>query len=318
MTNANPIRNTLDSEKVSPREYFIVFLKGMMMGVADIIPGISGGTIAFITGIYQSLITSLANILSIDRIKELAHFQFKEIYRNINASFLISLALGIGLSILTLAHTIEYLLTTYPVLIWSFFFALILSSALLIIKKNFVYTPFTVISFIIGFTTALVITVILTPATTQLSLPFIFGSGMIAITAMLLPGVSGSYLLVIMGSYEFILSAIKTLNLPILLTFMLGCGLGILIFSKAIAYILSRFYNITLALLSGFILGALPKAWPWKDADAKLLLPHEYSALYGTASLPLSIVLMLTAFFIIVSLAKFSTAHSNKNAIPPQ
>ena len=239
-----------------------LFLKGMAMGAADVVPGVSGGTIAFITGIYEELIES---IKSID--KEALQKLFKEgigaFWKHINGTFLVVLFAGILTSVVSLAKGISYLLDTHPILVWSFFFGLIVASAVLIGKSVRKWNAATIITLLMGAGIAYYITVA-APAETSEELWFIFLSGAIAICAMILPGISGSFILLLMGKYKFIIESLSTLNIKVIITFALGCFVGILSFSRLLNYMFKHYREATIALLTGFMIGSLNKVWPWK------------------------------------------------------
>lgn len=243
--------------------FLLLFLKGVVMGGADIIPGVSGGTIAFITGIYEELLNSI-NAFDIVALKLLRSGNLKAFWQHINGTFLLVLTSGVGLSLLTLVKFIAYLLSHHPIQLWSFFFGLILISAIFIYQevKKFDYTM--LIASLIGAITAYFITKT-TPASTPEAAWFIFLSGAMAICAMLLPGISGSFILLILGKYEFIIHALKELQFNVLLVFVLGCITGLLSFSRLVAWLLNKYHHFTLALLAGFMLGSLNKIWPWKS-----------------------------------------------------
>ena len=247
----------------SRKDYMLLTLKGMGMGAADVVPGVSGGTIAFIVGIYEELIDSIKSINT----KALALFfkgNFAEFWKTVNGSFLLSIVLGIGISVFSLAKMITFLLTTYPILIWSFFFGLVLSSTYFVSKEIKVWNLSRYIAFALGSIIAFYITVA-TPAETPTDLWFIFLCGAIAICAMILPGISGSFILVLLGKYFYIMEAVKSFNIPIMLTFIAGASIGIISFSNVLSYLLKRFHDITIAILGGFMLGSLNKVWPWKE-----------------------------------------------------
>ncbi len=247
----------------SKKDYMLLALKGMGMGAADVVPGVSGGTIAFIVGIYEELIDSIKSINT----KALALFfkgRFAEFWKAVNGNFLLSIVLGIGISVFSLAKLITFLLTTYPILIWSFFFGLVLSSTYFVSKEIKVWKLSRYIAFALGSIIAFYITVA-TPAETPTDLWFIFLCGAIAICAMILPGISGSFILVLLGKYFYIMEAVKSFNIPIILTFIAGASIGIISFSNVLSYLLKRFHDITIAILGGFMLGSLNKVWPWKE-----------------------------------------------------
>jgi putative membrane protein len=259
---------------------FKLFLKGAAMGCADLIPGVSGGTIALITGIYEELINS---IKSADgrALKLLYRLKFKELWNHINGVFLLHVFGGILLSIFSLSQLISLLLENHPIPLWSFFFGLILISAFYVIPKR---TTITSISFvIIGAFIAYLITS-LTPSETSEQLWFIFLSGAIAICAMILPGISGSFILILLAKYEFILNSVKEFDLKIIIIFGLGCATGLLSFSKLIHWLLQKHKAATMAALAGFMLGSLNKIWPWKtvtENSFKNISPAGFTELNG-------------------------------------
>ena len=249
--------------KRTTKDYLLISLKGIGMGAADVVPGVSGGTIAFITGIYQELINSIKSV-NLSSLKLLFSLKLKEFWQAVNGNFLLALVIGIGISILSLAKGLKYLLDHHPILIWSFFFGLIVASAIYVARDIKQWKIGTVLSLIIGCAIAYVITVI-TPAEANTNYGFIFLSGSIAICAMILPGISGSFILVLLGMYKFILGAISAFNLPVLAVFLVGAVIGIIVFSNILSWLLKRFYDLTIALLSGFMIGSLNKVWPWKE-----------------------------------------------------
>lgn len=244
-------------------DFLIIGAKGMGMGAADVIPGVSGGTIAFITGIYEELINSIKAING-SLIKTLFTQGIAVAWKQINGTFLFSVLGGILISIFSLARIISWLLTNHPMLVWGFFFGLIVGSTIFVGKKIYKLNAITIFMFLAGTAIAYYIT-IATPATTPQGLWFIFLSGAIAICAMILPGISGSFILLLMGKYEYILNAVKDLQVIVLLVFGAGCAIGIVAFSNLIAWLFKKFHNPTLALLTGFMLGSLNKLWPWKE-----------------------------------------------------
>ena len=242
------------------------------MGAADVVPGVSGGTIAFITGIYEELINSIKSI-NLNAIKLFFSGKFVEFWKSINGSFLLSVFIGIGISVLSLAKGLEYLLTHYPVLVWSFFFGLIVASAIYVGRSIGKWNLSTVVATIIGVAVAYTITII-TPAEANTHYWFIFLSGAIAICAMILPGISGSFILVLLGMYKFILGAVGDMNIAVIITFMLGAGIGLISFSNVLSWLLKKFHNATIAVLAGFMIGSLNKVWPWKEVTATIIDRH--------------------------------------------
>lgn len=245
------------------KDYALLTLKGIGMGAADVVPGVSGGTIAFIVGIYEELIDSIKSI-NLTSLKMLCSLKFSRFWKAVNGNFLLAILSGIGLSVFSLAKLITYLLVQEPVLVWSFFFGLVLASIWFVSREVAQWNAKTVIAFAAGAVAAYAIT-ITTPAETSNDLWFIFLCGAIAICAMILPGISGSFILVLLGKYFFIMDAVKSLKISVLLVFAGGSVIGISLFSRALSYALHRFHDITIAILSGFMLGSLNKVWPWKE-----------------------------------------------------
>ena len=236
------------------------------MGAADIVPGVSGGSIALITGIYEELLRSI-NSFNGDSLKLLLRFEFKEFFKAVNGAFLLSLFLGILTSIFSLSKLITYLMDEHPIPLWSFFCGLILISAFLILKDIKKWSIGVIIALIIGTVAAYFITE-LPPTSSPDALWFTFVAGAIAICAMILPGISGSFILLILGKYEPILHAVSERDFVTLAVFALGCIVGLLSFSRVISWLLKHYYSITIGLLSGFMLGSINKLWPWKIVTA--------------------------------------------------
>ena len=245
------------------KDYGFLVLKGLGMGAADVVPGVSGGTIAFIVGIYEELIDSIKSING-TTLKQLFTGKIAAFWKGINANFLLSIVGGIGISIFSLAKIITYLLVYHPILVWSFFFGLVLASTWFVSKDIKQWNWKTILSFVVGAVIAFYITVA-TPAETPSNLLFIFLCGAIAICAMILPGISGSFILVLLGKYFYIMEAVKTFNVPVMLVFIAGAAIGITTFSRVLSFALRKFHDITIAVLAGFMLGSLNKVWPWKE-----------------------------------------------------
>lgn len=242
------------------------------MGAADVIPGVSGGTIAFITGIYEELIQSIRSIDAV-AFRLLLSFKLNDFWKKINGSFLLSILAGIVTSLLSLARLMTYLLEHYPILVWSFFFGLILVSSPLILREISKWTIASLLTFLIGVVIAYLIT-ILSPTETPSHYAFIFLCGALAICAMILPGISGAFILLLIGKYEFMITALIKMDIPVILVFVLGCFLGLLGFSHFLNWILKNYRFPTLALLAGFMIGSLNKVWPWKEV-VSYRLNHE-------------------------------------------
>lgn len=289
------------------KDYAVLTLKGMAMGAADVVPGVSGGTIAFIAGIYDELINSIKSI-NMHSLKLLFTGKIAAFWKAVNGNFLFALLLGIAISVFSLAKLITYLLLNEPVLVWSFFFGLVLASTWFVSKDIKGWNWKTVAGFVGGAVIAYYITVA-TPAETSTNLMFIFLCGAIAICAMILPGISGSFILVLLGKYFYVMEAVKTLDLVVLGVFAFGAALGITSFSRVLSYALKNFRNITLSVLSGFMLGSLNKVWPWKEVEKLVSDGHEVMIEHNIApntEVAEAVVLMLIGFILVYVLEKIS------------
>lgn len=244
------------------KKYFLLYAKGMAMGAADVVPGVSGGTIAFISGIYDELLRSIAGIP--EALLLLLRGRIKDAWQMANATFLLVLFSGIITSILTLARVITYFLHHHPIPVWSFFFGLILVSTYLVGREIGRWNWSRAVSFVLGLAFAYWITVA-APMQWGSDLPSLFLAGAIAICAMILPGISGSFILLLLGLYSVVLGAVKDLNLLVLAVFASGCVVGLLSFARLLSWLLSRWRDLSLAFLSGLMLGSLNKVWPWKE-----------------------------------------------------
>lgn len=254
------------------KDYALLVIKGVGMGAADVVPGVSGGTIAFIVGIYEELIDSIKKV-NLTSLKMLFSLRIRDFWKAVNGNFLSAVILGICISIFSLAKLITYLLINRPILVWAFFFGLVLASTWFVSRAVTKWNFSTFSGFAIGAVAAYFITV-MTPAETPESLWFIFMCGAVAICAMILPGISGSFILVLLGKYFFIMDAVKLLRINILIIFICGAAIGISIFSRALSFALHRFHNVTIAVLSGFMLGSLNKVWPWKETVESYIDRH--------------------------------------------
>ena len=252
--------------KNSPKELLGVYVRGLAMGAADIVPGVSGGTIALIAGIYERLINALSsvgpNLWQVFR-QEGGIKGLIAVWRQIDATFLLFLLMGIATSLATLAGVIKHLLDNQPLMIWSFFFGLVIATVFLLLSEIKRWNIGRALLFLLGVASAVIISSLPLMNTTP-SLPYLFVAGAIAICAMILPGISGSFILLLMGAYDTVLEAVHTLNFAIIFTLVAGMATGLLLFTRMLKWLLSRYYQATLALLIGFIAGSLVKVWPWK------------------------------------------------------
>ena len=304
--------------KRSLTDYLIISLKGMAMGAADVVPGVSGGTIAFISGIYEELIESLNNINS-SIFKELRSKGIKYTWKKLNGPFLLALMSGVLISIFSLAKGVEWLLEHHPILLWAFFFGLVAAS-IVYISKQIKTTLWdiaglkVVLAITIGGSIAYFIT-ILNPIESSDSNLFLFFAGALAICAMILPGISGAFILVIIGAYGPVLEAISNRDIKTILIIGTGAIVGLLSFSKLLRWLFKSYNQLTLAVLTGFMIGSLNKIWPWKVAltyrinskgievplKEESISPFNY---VGDAQFLQAIGLMLLGFFIILFLEK--------------
>lgn len=252
--------------KNSPKELLGVYVRGLAMGAADIVPGVSGGTIALIAGIYERLINALSsvgpNLWQVFR-QEGGMKGLIAVWRQVDATFLLFLLMGIATSLATLAGVIKHLLDNQPLMIWSFFFGLVIATVFLLLSEIKRWNIGRALLFLLGVASAVIISSLPLMNTTP-SLPYLFVAGAIAICAMILPGISGSFILLLMGAYDTVLEAVHTLNFAIIFTLVAGMATGLLLFTRMLKWLLSRYYQATLALLIGFIAGSLVKVWPWK------------------------------------------------------
>jgi putative membrane protein len=292
----------------------VLFCKGLAMGCADLVPGVSGGTIALITGIYADLLKAISSVG--DGLKNFALLQFKQGFSAIHIRFLACLVLGIGMAIVGLAHLMHFLLAQYPIPTWGFFFGLVVASILVVGTESNTWKN-GLLQFFSGTAIAYFI-VGMIPVSTPEAYWFIFVSGMIAICAMILPGISGAFLLLILGKYQFITGALKNPftgdNLLILATFAIGCITGLLGFSRLLSYMMDKHRNSTMALLTGFMFGSIRKIWPWKETlesiiirgkvhilSTKNILPTEFNA-----ELLITFAVALLGFVLVIALQKMA------------
>ncbi len=293
-------------------QYIIIALKGMAMGAADVVPGVSGGTIAFISGIYEELITALNNI-NFKLLKIWRQKGIKAAWKALNGNFLLALFVGILVSVISLAKLISWLLENEPILVWSFFFGLVFASVFFVARDITRWDLGIILTFIIGAALAYFITG-LPPTDNSSSLPFLFMSGALAVCAMILPGISGAFILVLLGSYKTVLDAVHEKNLLVLSVVFLGAVFGLLSFAKLLKWMFGHYKNLTLALLTGFILGSLNKIWPWKETLETKLIGEKTVVLSevnispfsmaGNNQLGYAILLALLGFSVIFILEK--------------
>jgi putative membrane protein len=239
-----------------------IFLRGLLMGAADIVPGVSGGTVAFITGIYDQLLDSLRAV-DLEFLARLSRFDIAGAWQHINGRFLLALLLGIATSIFSLAQLVSWVLEHHPVPLWAFFFGLILASALVLLREVDNWSVPKVLCLLSA--GAVAVCIALSPVMSlEMGLAGVFLAGFLAVCAMILPGISGSFILVLLGMYSTTLVALKSLDLVFILVFVIGAGCGLLCFSRLLHWLLQRFHQGTMAVLTGFLFGSLLVVWPWK------------------------------------------------------
>ncbi len=303
---------------ITKKEQSIIALKGFMMGMADIVPGVSGGTVAFVTGVYDKLLESISAV-DMQFVRYLLSFQIKRALDHINITFLLPLLAGVALAILSMSRVMHYTLGNYPVYTWATFFGLIGASIIFIAKKIENPTaPKNVAGSLAGIFIGYII-VSVVPTQTSESLPYVFLAGMIGICAMILPGISGAFILLILGKYAYVTGALKAplvdSNLSIILVFCIGCGIGILSFSKILNYLLKHYHNLMMCFLTGFMIGSMKKIWPWKETLESITIRDKVHVLREVNILPaqvdgttmIAIALMIVGFFGVLSLEYIAT-----------
>lgn len=293
-------------------DYSLLFLKGMGMGAADVVPGVSGGTIAFITGIYEELIASIKSV-NIEALKLVLRFRFSAFWKSVNGNFLLAVFAGILLSVFSLARLLKWLMDNHPVMIWAFFFGLILASAIIVTRKIKDWNTARIAGLLAGTIMMFFITRF-SPAQTSDAYWYVFLAGAIAICAMILPGISGAFILLILGKYRFILEAVSDFDISVLLIFGLGIITGLLSFANLLSWLFRKFHDLTIAVLAGFIIGSLNKIWPWKETISSIInthgetvplvqrnvLPSTYQEITGQDPFLLQSLLLMAAAFILV------------------
>lgn len=287
-----------------------VALKGYAMGAANVIPGVSGGTIALLTGIFNELVEALNALMSFSSWKLLFRGKLKEFWNAVHGTFLLWLAIGVAVSVFSLAKLMEYVFTHHPVQTWAFFFGLIVVSAFFLLSDIKGWKVADVFWLVAGIALGAMIC-ILSPSETTSDLWFIALCGAIAICTMILPGISGSFILVLLGKYEYIMKAVSNLDWPVLLVFALGCVVGIVAFSKFLHWLMSRYGRQTLIVLIGFTIGALVKVWPWADkaaCEAANVLTGDTA---GTLHLPGAIIWALVGAVSVLALELISRRNKD-------
>ncbi|WP_127846246.1 DUF368 domain-containing protein [Psychroflexus aestuariivivens] len=296
------------------KSYINIGLKGLGMGAADVVPGVSGGTIAFITGIYEELITTIGNV-NFQLVSTWKKNGFSAMWKQLNGNFILALFAGILVSVFTLMRLTNYLLETYPILVWSFFFGLVVASVWYVGKQIDRWNWKLILAAVLGCAIAYGITK-LTPSQGIDHPLYYLLCGAVAICAMILPGISGAFILVLLGAYKSVSEAVSNLDFKVIALVGAGAIVGLLSFSKILKWLFNHYKFLTLALLTGFIAGSLNKIWPWKKVlesevvkDKEIIL-SEVSVLpnnfEGDSQLLLAIVCAIIGFLLIIALEKLA------------
>jgi putative membrane protein len=288
-------------------DYFWIGARGFCMGAADIVPGVSGGTMAFILGIYDELLASISAI-DLTFVRRILTFRWREAFQEFPWRFLLALALGIGAAILTLANGLHWALENYPSLVWAFFFGLIIASILVIRKRVGMWSAVNVLAAVLAAVGAFVL-VGLTPHETPHTPILLFLSGAIAICAMILPGISGAFILVLLGKYRFVVGAVVNFDLLTLALVAFGALFGLIGFVRLLRWMLNKNHDLVVAILTGFLLGSLRKVWPWKLIEnlgedfvhETNILPPAF-----TGEVALAILLMLAGIVLVLAMEHFA------------
>ncbi len=295
--------------------YVWIVLKGMAMGAADVVPGVSGGTIAFISGIYDELLESI-NAIGFGLIKTFKNQGLKGVWQTINGNFLLALFSGILISVLSLVKLLSYWLQKEPVLVWAFFFGLIVASIIYVVRQVKDWRIATYIALVLGIVLSYAIVSISPAINNSPGVLYLMMSGAIAVCAMILPGISGAFILVLLGVYAFVLNAVHTFDISSIFWLGLGAVIGLLTFARLLKFLLTRYRAVTLAALTGIIIGSLNKIWPWKKVvkqitvedkviilKDKSVLPFDYP---GESHVLLAVLLAVVGFAIIIILEKWA------------
>lgn len=309
----------------SIKDYLTLAAKGFAMGASDVVPGVSGGTMAFILGIYEELIDSIRGVLNFGAIKMVLTFKWKEAFETLPWKFLVALGIGILLAIFSLAQFLEWMLNNYPSLLWAFFFGLVLASIFTVIKRVNRWYVGTIGVAIIGAVVAWII-VGMVPAQVPHTAPALFFSGFIAICAMILPGISGSFILVLLGQYEYVLSAVNNRDFVTLIVVAAGAVVGLGTFAQILGWLFKRYHDLTVAVLIGFMAGSLRKIWPWKETISTItdrhgaLIPVEQINVLPptwTTEVTLALILAIVGFALVMAIDFFGTKKESQAEVEP-
>lgn len=317
------VENRTVSQPRSLRDYLLLYLRGFLMGSADVVPGVSGGTVAFIVGIYEALIDAITAV-NARFVRRLLTLQWRAAFADFPWQFLLALGLGLGTAILSMAHVLTWALANYETYVWGFFFGLIVASIVLVLRRVRRWTPATV-GVLIGFTVAMVLLVGVTPHEMPHTPIFLFLSGALAICAMILPGISGAFILVLLGQYHYILEAVVTQDWMTLILVGLGAVVGLLAFARVLKWLFSNYHDLTVAALIGLMIGSLRKIWPWKITTQVEVEPNgsivplvQSNILPDTLSPEVLMVIGLAVLGLVLVIGLEALAERNQTRPSPQ
>jgi len=278
-------------------DYITLFFKGIFMGIADAIPGVSGGTIALLLGIYEELISTISD-LNINLLIDLKQNGFKSFWKKLNGNFLVTLIAGIGISLIFFIKISSKLLNDYPMFIWSFFLGLIIATVYVIFKLIKTWDYINIISAFATIILSSILSSISVNSSDEISLLYILVCGIIASSAMILPGISGSLILVIMGAYKVLIDSVNNLEISIIFTFIIGAITGLISFSKILSWLFNNYKNLTYSIMLGLVIGSIGKVWPWKQNEMVQL---------ANLDMIFSVILVMIGFFMIFIIEKLNS-----------
>ena len=278
-------------------DYITLFFKGIFMGIADAIPGVSGGTIALLLGIYEELISTISG-LNINLLIDLKQNGFKSFWKKLNGNFLVTLIAGIVISLIFFIKISSKLLNDYPMFIWSFFLGLIIATVYVIFKLIKTWDYINIISAFATIILSSILSSISVNSSDEISLLYILVCGIIASSAMILPGISGSLILVIMGVYKVLIDSVNNLEISIIFTFIIGAITGLISFSKILSWLFNNYKNLTYSIMLGLVIGSIGKVWPWKQNEMVQL---------ANLDMIFSVILVIIGFFMIFIIEKLNS-----------
>ncbi len=308
------------------KDYFVLAMKGFAIGTANLIPGVSGGTMAFIMGIYEELLLSIKNMVDMHALKLFFTLKIKAAFDIWPWKFLLAIGIGVLVATFSLAGALEWTLENQPVLLWAFFFGLVLASIFTVLKRVSKWNVLTIGAAVVAAILAFIL-VDLVPAETPETPITVFLAGFIAIGAMILPGLSGSFVLVLLGQYKYILSAVNERDFITLFIFAMGAGIGLLTFAQVLSWLFKRYHDLTVAILLGLMAGSLRKIWPWKEVVSTTIDRHgEVVPLKQINIFPptwdteviIAIALALFGFALVIVLDRWAASQEQAGTVEPE